>query len=145
MLSAAATALVCALAALNRSAETFPRIEFLDTVPAYASVGTEAFARRSTNTIYIIASSSVVRNAAGRQPGQCGDVYEVKKLASILIHEEWHLKNGPDEKSAYERQLIALQAMGVGPGVAVYHDVQMSMLHVLNARKRNPVTMLAEK
>jgi len=144
MLSAA-TALVCALAALNRSAETFPPIEIIDTNPRYVSVGTEAFVNRSTGTIYVIASSRVVRFAAGPR-GQCGDTGAVKKLASILIHEEWHLKHGSDERAAYERQLISLMELGMGPGTGVYRDVQLAMQHVLAARKRSePVLVLAER
>ena len=143
MLSAAASALVCALAALNRSEASLPPIEIIDTPPSYVSVGTEAYVQRGK--IYLIASASVVQQAAGKRPGECGDVYQVKKLASILIHEEWHLKHGPDEKGAYERQLVALQQLGVGPGVSVYHDVQQTMLYVLKQRKRNPVTLMAER
>ena len=81
MVSAAATALVCALAALNRSEGSFPRIEILDTAPPYVSVGTEAFVRQSTRTIYLIASSRVVQQAV-RSHGRCGDTGAVKKLAS---------------------------------------------------------------
>jgi len=145
MLSAAASALVCALAALNRSEASLPPIEILETPPPYVSVGTEAFVRQSTGKIYVIASAPVVQQAAGRRRDECGDLYAVKKLASILIHEEWHLKHGPDERRAYERQLVALQQLGVGPGSGVYHDVHQSMLWVLKQRKRNPVTLMAER
>ena len=111
----AASALVCALTVLNRSEATFPRIEILDVAPAYVSVGTEAFVRHRTNTIYLIASSAVMRDAAGRHEHECGDRVAVKKLASILIHEEWHLKHGADEQQAYQRQLTALTELGAVP------------------------------
>src|SRR5262245_17306018 len=145
MMSAAASALVCALTVLNRSQASMPPIEILDTPPPYVSVGTEAFVRSSTGTIYVIASADVVKLAAGTHPGECGDIYAVKKLASILVHEEWHLKHGPDERRAYERQLIALQQLGLGPGTSPYQDVHQSMLYVLEQRKRNPVPFLAER
>lgn len=132
----AASALVCALTVLNRSEATFPRIEILDERPPYVSVGTEAFVRHSTNTIYLIASAPVMRDAAGHHKGDCGDLFAVKKLASILIHEEWHLKHGADEERAYERQLTALTELGAGPGTRVYRDVRLAMRHVLEARKR---------
>jgi hypothetical protein len=145
MVSAASAALVCALAALNRTASTLPPIEILDSPPAYVSVGAEAFVR--DGTIYIIGSSPVVRYAAG-QHGRCGDPFLVKKLASILVHEEWHLKHPGDERGAYYRQLIALQEMGVTPGDAVYRNVQLSMQRVLELRKRErnkPDLVLAER
>jgi hypothetical protein len=145
MVSAASAALVCALAALNRTASTLPPIEILDSPPPYVSVGAEAFVRNGT--IYIISSTPVVRYAAGRD-GRCGDLFLVKKLASILVHEEWHLKHPGDERGAYYRQLIALQEMGVTPGHAVYHDVQLSMQRVLELHKRErskPDLVLAER
>jgi len=145
MLSAA-SALVCALAALNRTASTLPPIEILDSPPPYVSVGTEAFVRNGT--IYVIGSSAVVRYAAGRDEGRCGDLFAVKKLASILVHEEWHLTHPGDERGAYYRQLIALQEMGVNPGQSVYRDVQLSMQRVLELHKRarnKPERVLAER
>src|SRR5689334_20884312 len=108
----AATALVCALAALNRTEATFPPIKIIDTAPSFVSVGTEAFVDRTSGTIFLIASTVVMRDAA-RPHGECGDMFAVKKLASILIHEEWHLRNGPDEKKAYERQLVSLIQLGL--------------------------------
>ena len=145
MLSAA-TALVCALAALNRSEASLPPIQLLDTAPPYVSVGTEAFVLHNTGTIYVIASSVVVREATGERVGDCGYPPAVKKLASILVHEEWHLKHPGDERGAYQRQLIALMELGVQPGTGVYRDVQRSMARVLELRKRNaPVFVLAER
>ena len=31
------------------------------------------------------------------------------KVASVIVHEAWHLRNGPDEVGAYQTQLIFLQ------------------------------------
>jgi hypothetical protein len=31
------------------------------------------------------------------------------KVASVIVHEAWHLRNGPDEAGAYEAQLIFLR------------------------------------
>lgn len=33
----------------------------------------------------------------------------VLRLASIIVHEAWHVKNGPDEAGAYQAQLSFLQ------------------------------------
>ena len=77
---------------------------------------------------------------------QCGYSDAMRKLASILAHEEWHVRHGPDEKSAYEHQLITLIRLGVGPGTGIYRSVQVSMLKVLDARKRNrPERVLASR
>jgi hypothetical protein len=141
----AASALVCALAMLNRSEASMPPITILDTAPPFVSVGTEAFVRHGT--IYVIGSSVVVRDAAGSR-GRCGDTSAVKKLASILVHEEWHVTHPGDEQGAYYRQLIALQQLGVVPGSGVYRDVQLSMQKVMQLRKRNrdkPELVLAER
>jgi hypothetical protein len=87
----------------------------------------------------------VVREATGER-GACGYPQAVKKLASILVHEEWHLKHPGDERGAYQRQLIALMELGVQPGTSVYRDVQLSMVRVLQLKKRNaPVLVLAER
>jgi hypothetical protein len=140
----AAAALVCALGVLNRSEAKLPRIEILDEAPAFVSMGAEAFVQRNPDVIYIIASSTVVREAATAR-GECGDLLAVKKLASILIHEEAHLRYGDDEERAYQRQLIALVQLGLGPESRVYRDVQRSMFAVLALRKRNPPILLARK
>jgi hypothetical protein len=138
----AAAALVCALGVLNRSEASLPRIEILDEAPAFVSMGAEAFVQRNPDVIYIIASSTVVREAATTR-GECGDHLAVKKLASILIHEEAHLRHGADEERAYQRQLIALIQLGLGPESRVYRDVHKSMLAVLEFRKRSAPTLLA--
>src|SRR5262245_2130100 len=136
MLSAA-TALVCALSALNRSEASLPRIVIMESAPSYVSVGTEAFANRDTKTIHVIASAAVVRDAAGRHQGECGDPDAVKKLASILVHEEWHILHGPDEEGAYQRQLIQLLLLGSPAGSRAFREVQLAMQTVVAARKRN--------
>jgi hypothetical protein len=143
MLDAAATAIVCALAALNRSAESMPPIQVIETAPINNSVGTEAFVDRDSGTIVVIASSNVVRDAADTR-GRCGDRYAVMKLASILVHEEWHILHGPDEAAAYRRQLVTLITLGIAPDHKVYRNVQRSMIAVLDAQKRNrPVSIMA--
>jgi hypothetical protein len=111
-----------------------PRIEFIDVAPAEVSAGAEAFVRRETGTIYLITSSPVFREARSRD--SCTPSFAIRKLASILAHEEWHVRNGADEKGAYHHQLITLIQLGLPPGSGVYHAVQTSMLRVLDAKKR---------
>ena len=132
----AASVLVCALSVLGRSERSMPQIELIEVVPPEASAGVEAFVRRGTGTIYLITSSPVFRDAADA-PTACGESVAVKKLASILAHEEWHVRHGPDEKGAYQSQLLTLLRLGVRPDTAVYRAVQTAMLTVLGAQKRN--------
>jgi hypothetical protein len=61
----------------------------------------------------------------------------MRKLASILAHEEWHIRHGSDERGAYEQQLTTLIRLGQQPGSGLYREVQISMLKVIEARKRN--------
>ena len=130
----AASVLACALSVLGRSEANMPRIELIDVAPPYVSDGAQAFVQRGT--IYLITSSSPFQAALESRVG-CTTSWAMQKLASILAHEAWHVRHGPDEKSAYEHQLITLIQLGVQPGSGVYRSVQVSMLRVLEARKRN--------
>ena len=135
-----ATVLVCALEMLFRSAASFPPIVLIDTRPAEVSPAAEAFVRRNPNTIYVLKSSFTFRAA------QAGDRGALQKLASILVHEEWHLKHGPDERGAYQAQLTTLLALGLRDGRPVFDEVRKSMLAVLAAQKRavrQPVAVVA--
>ena len=137
----AASVLACALSVLGRSEANMPRIELIDVAPPYVSDGAEAFVQR--DTIYLITSSSAFRTALESRVG-CSASWAMQKLASILAHEAWHVRHGPDEKSAYEHQLITLIQLGVPPESGTYRSVQVSMLRVLEARKRNkPERLLA--
>ena len=141
----ATSVLACALSVLGRSEASMPPIELIDMAPPDVSSNAEAFVRRDTGTIYLITSSAVFKNAATVRD-QCGYSDAMRKLASILAHEEWHVRHGPDEKAAYEHQLITLIRLGVGPGTGIYRSVQVSMLKVLDARKRNrPERVLASR
>ena len=132
----AASVLACALSVLGRSERSMPPIELIDTAPLGVSVGAEAFVSQDTRTIYLITSSPVFQTAlSGRT--HCTDSVEMRKLASILAHEEWHVRHGPDEQAAYHQQLITLIRLGLQPGSSVYHSVQSSMQRVIEARKRN--------
>ncbi len=130
----AASVLACALSVLGRSESSMPPIDLIDVAPIGVSVGAEAFVRRDSGTISLITSTIVFQDALSR--GSCSDWAAMRKLASILAHEEWHVRHGSDEKKAYEYQLITLIRLGEQPGTAVYSAVQSSMLRILEARKR---------
>jgi len=142
----AASVLACALSILGRSESSMPRIELIDVAPPGVSANAEAFVDRLTNTIYVITSSHVFRDSARSRVGCNGGSMPLRKLASILAHEEWHVRHGPDEKAAYHHQLVTLIRLGIPPGSAVYHNVQVSMLSVLEASKRGrPDRVLASR
>jgi hypothetical protein len=130
----AASVLVCALSLLGRSERSMPPIELIEIAPPEVSVGAEAFVRQGR--IHLITSSPVFREAADSRE-QCTPSQAVKKLASILAHEEWHVLHGGDEKRAYERQLSTLIMLDVRPGSLLFYTVQKSMLKVLEQQKRN--------
>jgi hypothetical protein len=130
----AASVLACALSVLGRSESSMPPIQLIDVAPPGSSVGAEAFVR--SGTIYVITSSSVFQSALSSRVG-CSASNAFRKLASILAHEQWHVRHGPDEKGAYQHQLITLIQLGLHPGSSVYHDVQTSMLRIVALRKRN--------
>ena len=120
-----ASAVVCAaLVLLGRSESTMPPIHVIALRPPGVSAQAEAFVRRNPSTIYVLASTGVYRDA------QAGERDALRKLASILVHEEWHIRNGPDERGAYQAQLTALAQLGAGPDTVVHHAVKRAMLHV---------------
>lgn len=145
-MSSAAVVLVCALSALGRSESSLPRIEFVTAAPPEVSARAEAFVRRESRTIYLITSSSVFRDALAAQ-GDCWAGTAFRKIASILVHEEWHILHGSDEREAYHAQLTTLWSLGLGPDSRVYRDVLKSMLHVLRYQERSkkPELIIAEK
>ncbi len=122
--------LVCALALLGRSAESFPPIQFVDAVPSDVSAQAEAFVRVNDTRIYVITTSSAFQRLQ-RARDRCGDLHAARKLASVLVHEETHVRHDSDEANAYAAQLTTLSSMGAGVGSPLYAEVARSMRHVL--------------
>jgi hypothetical protein len=131
----AATVLVCALDLLGRSAGSFPPITFLEVRPPDVSARADAFVRRGDDTIYLVTTAPAFQRLQ-RSRDRCSELNAVRSLASVLVHEEWHVRNGPDERRAYEAQLMALRAMNAGPGNPVYAGVNRAMNHTLKTRPR---------
>ena len=129
----AAAVVLCALALLGRSPETMPRIELVDLALVELMMeGTspiEGYVINDSGTI------SVVTSSAAFQAARCGKPRSLVKLASILAHEEWHVRCGGDERGAYEAQLAALVRLGAGPDTAVYQNVRYTMHHVLSSAR----------
>src|SRR5688572_7045480 len=125
----AASVLVCALSMLGRSDRHFHPIAFVDTVPRGGSPNAEGFVTRERDTIYLVTSTAAFR-AATESRGDCRPRAAIAKIASILVHEEWHLRNGEDERGAYQAQLTTLARLGFDEHSHVYYGVKKAMLSV---------------
>lgn len=131
----AATILVCALDLLGRSAPSLPPIAFVDTRPPDVSERAEAFVRIGDPTIYVLTSSVLFKEAQSARE-KCGGFHALRKLASVIVHEEWHVRHGTDERGAYEAQLTALASMSGGLGSPVYGAVKRAMNAAIETQKR---------
>ena len=142
MLSATAVVL-CALELLGRPVSTVVPIKFLDSPPAGVSRNAEAFVVRNPPTIYLITSTQTFRDAM-RVRQMYDDLDPFRKIASIIVHEEWHLTHGPDEQGAYLAQLTTLGALGAaGPMVT---SVRRSMqVAVAEQKRRRPELLIAKQ
>jgi hypothetical protein len=94
------TVLVCALALLGRSERTFPPVEFVDHAPFGVSASAQAYVHGPDARITLITSTEAFTNAR-RTLYPCTDVAAIREIAGVLAHEEWHVRHGPDEESAY--------------------------------------------
>jgi hypothetical protein len=123
----AATVLACALSMLGRSERHFHPINLVEVAPLGASRNAEGYVTRDPGTIHVLTSSAVFREVTvSRSP--CAPREAVAKIASIIVHEEWHLRNGADERGAYQAQLTALAALGFDESSRVHWTVRRSML-----------------
>jgi hypothetical protein len=128
--------LLCALEVLGRSAGSFPPIVLVATAPAQASPGVEAYVGPRDKKIYLVTTSAAFRRQMATNT-RCGDIMAARKLASILIHEELHIRQNADERTAYQAQLLRLIMMGSGVGTPPYQEVFQAMQQTKN-RQRAP-------
>jgi hypothetical protein len=131
-MATAAAVLVCVLNLINRP---LPPIVLLDTRPPDVSARAEAFVRRNPDTIFLLTMTTVFEDA------RRGERQALKKLASIIVHEETHLKHGPDERRAYSAQLLELLRLGESPGRPVYASVVRAMQFVTRGKPRDDVAV----
>jgi hypothetical protein len=122
----AETVLVCALTLLHRSAASFPPIELVETRPAAVSPNADAYVPAGATRIYLMTTSPAFARAR-RAEYRCGELNAIRKIASVLVHEEWHVRHGSDEAGAYAAQLSTLIALDAGPGNPLYSEVTRSM------------------
>jgi hypothetical protein len=129
--------LVCALTLLGRSERSFPPIALVDTVPAEASPQVEAYVRVNDDRIYVVTTSPTFRRLQTHKE-RCGDLQAARKLASVLVHEELHVREHADEKAAYSAQLTTLTALGSGLGTPPYQEVHRAMRAALKQKRPAP-------
>jgi hypothetical protein len=138
----AESVLVCALTLLHRSAGSFPPIAFVETRPAYVSGNADAYVPIGDARIYLITTSRAFVRAQ-HAVYKCGELEALRKIASILVHEEWHVRHGRDEAGAYAAQLSALVYLDAGPGTPLYSEVFRSMQAVI--RRSRETARLAQR
>ena len=90
--------------------EDLPRIEAAQGTPAggTTTMSVEGWVRYDDRgiafpVIYVRTDTEVYRAAGG------GDYQAVVRLAGILAHERWHLRNGRDEMGAYNAELTTME------------------------------------
>lgn len=137
-MSTASFVLACAISLLGRSEASLPPIVILEQAPPEASRYAVAFVRRGESSIYIIGSSLLMREAIEDQtdPKRCRQQDSLRLIASIIVHEQWHLEHDSDEVNAYYAQLTELQRLGVGPGRWAYESVVKSLRTVRDAQAK---------
>jgi len=138
----AVAVVACALALLGRSPRTLPPIALVDEIPREASSQVEGFVRPFDGTIYLVTTSPLFRLALSSKY-ECESSNAMRKLASVIAHEEWHIRHGSEERGAYEAQLTTLLRIGVPPDSTLYTSVVRSMLAVLKKRNQKPDMILA--
>jgi hypothetical protein len=122
----AETVLVCALTLLSRPIASFPPIQLVGSRPAYVSSQADAYVLEHEPRIYLLTNSASFLRAR-RADSRCGDLQALRKIASVLVHEEWHVRHGGDEAAAYAAQLTTLASLNAGPGTSLYAGVVKAM------------------
>jgi hypothetical protein len=74
---------------------------------------------------------------------RCGASLAHRKIASVLLHEEFHVTHPGDEAGAYMSQLTALAAMGAPQGHPLYSEVRQAMQKARTA-ERGPAVKMAK-
>ena len=130
--------LMCALDLLGRSANQLPPLVFVEHRPPDASPHAVAFVKPGERAIYLITSSPTFRLAIEAQDTsrECRGLDELRLIASVIAHEEWHVDHGIDEDAAYIAQLTTLQRLGAGPGRWPYEVVRRARRAALDAASK---------
>lgn len=83
--------------------------------------------------IFVYTRSRTFRCASARRSDQdqC-----LLRLASIIVHEAWHLRHGPDEAGAYEAQLAFLRLTEASAFLQLSETASQDIREVRRARDR---------
>ena len=113
-------------------------ITLVTVTPSSASRGAEAWitydATGIGQRIFVYTGSDMFRCASRPlRMRQC-----VIRLASVLVHEAWHIEHGPNEEDAYEAQIAFL----LRNGATTEHvaAVRLAQSRVLEAKRRATAT-----
>jgi len=128
---------VCALGLLGRSASSLPPVNFVEHAPPGASALAQGYVLRTApQQITLVTSTEAFTNARSAVT-PCLDVEALREIASVIVHEEWHVRHGPGEAAAYDAQLTALLSFGAEQDGALYHKIFRAKLAVVAAERRN--------
>lgn len=106
-------------------------------LPRTASPGAEAWTvfdeHDKGDRIFVYTRSRTFQCASAprRDQEQC-----LLKLASVIVHEAWHLRNGLDEVGAYEAQLSFLRLIEASAVFQVNEAAALNIREVRRARDR---------
>jgi hypothetical protein len=104
------------------------RIVLASVPPDSASPGVEAWTvfreDGKGDRVVVYTESSVFICSSSQIPVHMSPYVCRLKLASIIVHEAWHFRNGPDEAGAYEAQLQFLEAQGAGSAAEIAEGVR---------------------
>jgi hypothetical protein len=96
--------------------------------PDSASEGVEAWTvfreDGKGDRVVVYTESSVFICASRDTPVYVNPYICLLELASIIVHEAWHIKNGPDEAGAYQAQLRFLEVRGGGSAAEIAEGVR---------------------
>ena len=126
---------VCALSLLARSEQSFPPVRFVEHAPAGASRFVGGYVPSGEARIVLVTSTAAFTEA--RQAlDPCANLDAIREIASVLMHEEWHVRHGADEEGAYDTQLTTLVYLGARQDGSLYHKVKQAKLAVTATSRR---------
>lgn len=86
--------------------DALPRIVVATRVPDGATTDMEGYSVPGYGAVYVGNWSDAYRAAQG------GNAEAQMKLAGVIAHEAWHVKNGTDESGAYDAEINKLRRIG---------------------------------
>ena len=124
--------LASAVTLLGWSGDDVPRIEVVNARALDRTATAEAWVRFDANgaalpVVYVRSDTEVYRSALAK------DYQALVRLAGVLVHERWHLRNGRDEYGAYSAQLSTMQYLHADAEQMA--EVRRALMQVRSGRK----------